>query len=1101
MKLKKSLLSWALPAAVSLFALTACSDYDNGFPEAKMQYDKEFREAYGDIDPEQDWNLAVRATVNVVTEQISEVKIYALTNGKYCLVGDYPYVKGEQTLGFDVIEGTTDIIVSDGKTAQKTTVGGSVTFAGTRTVHENDGSTNGGYVKISKITDDAGVTIGDVTYPKYYYMTNAEKEAMMAVVPENQPNLNKVSHDFSYVSTGKFVVYPCFWWTSSNNTIGVYYYDSNNIRREVDLYTIKEGDELLYENITSETPTTVLNEEAEMSQWSISYSNGDSGQAFHRNTWSTESDLSNMKTPFIEAWRGTGKNLVNSTISHNTINVVPGSYAVKLDVRLFNEGSTTTPSGVTFFVNDSTINLSDYCWKGTYTIYDDKGDVSTESAELYATIYKEFEVDADGTIDLGFTCNNVVGDWLAFKNLQIIRRGEWASTADRNSFGNITRGQGIVVDIPAGVKFGMYLRANETKTYYSQSELNNDPSVCGYGVSVVDGKIVQQPGTNPCYASSFNVAALGGQMFLGFEDWPNTAQNSDFDFNDMVFAFSGATPTVVEEDPEPAASWIVACEDLGGTFDTDYNDVVFKVEHVSGQDYALVTPLAAGGTRASYLFFEDPTTTAAEVCLGEIHQLFGAEPTVSSGYTPVNVGASRGSAGTPVKISVGSDWSMAAYTSDAFSTSGQYNKYNMGGFKIMVLPRDAQPLTGTIYSSNSAFGEASIVAAPNAGDVPEMLCIPAYYVKYNDPSANMKSTYEWAWPRELQTIADGAGNGSYPKFAEWVSDHTKSGDWYMYPNGNTVSELKYTTSMATVDEGSSSDSGDDSGDDNGNTEPTTKKTGAMYNKWGQQVKPNYGYINIWGTDSNGEDKSATLYTGQGAQFEVGLVDGATGTVTYSWDNGNTGAECSFNDYTNHFEISKIASTGTIKVTLHYSGDSNYEAQDISYSFKVRSAICVKIVVNDENDVPYGITWEDNMLKLRQTNALYLWVSNWNQDPYNAKWIFEEAGDSRTYEVNGESKTDKYYYLYNVGQKKYLLLYDRKDSKNDPYYEMTESIPNGVTRGKFAFDYLLRLYAKKSTTRYLGTSVAVGDAVGIYPGQEEDNAYRWYTVGTSPTNND
>lgn len=38
-------------------SLTSCSDYDNGFDEATIRYNQNFRELFGDIDPNQDWNL------------------------------------------------------------------------------------------------------------------------------------------------------------------------------------------------------------------------------------------------------------------------------------------------------------------------------------------------------------------------------------------------------------------------------------------------------------------------------------------------------------------------------------------------------------------------------------------------------------------------------------------------------------------------------------------------------------------------------------------------------------------------------------------------------------------------------------------------------------------------------------------------------------------------------------------------------------------------------------------------------------------------------------------------------------------------------------
>ena len=131
----KNLLSFFVPAAMLSLGVASCSDYDNGYTESAIKFQEEFKKAYGDIDPEQDWNLAERGTVTVSTMKESEVKIYALTGDEYTIVGDYQGVKGTQMLGFDMVEGTKSILVTDGETAQKTVPGGVVAFGSSRTTY------------------------------------------------------------------------------------------------------------------------------------------------------------------------------------------------------------------------------------------------------------------------------------------------------------------------------------------------------------------------------------------------------------------------------------------------------------------------------------------------------------------------------------------------------------------------------------------------------------------------------------------------------------------------------------------------------------------------------------------------------------------------------------------------------------------------------------------------------------------------------------------------------------------------------------------------------------------------------------------------------
>lgn len=214
-------------ALTILAALTfvGCSDYDNGFTEQQISFIKNFKEIYGEVDPTQDWNLAERATVTVTTSSPSNIKIYAKTNGKYKIVGDYEDVSGTQTLGFDVVEGTKDIMVSDGRTAQHTTVGGSAIFGSTRIIYtENDDD----IVNISTTED-------------YYEIDQNTYLKWRNYIPEHQFNLGKVNENFVYISSGEFVIYPIYWNTSNTNTLGIYYFDKANIMHYVDIYQIKDN--------------------------------------------------------------------------------------------------------------------------------------------------------------------------------------------------------------------------------------------------------------------------------------------------------------------------------------------------------------------------------------------------------------------------------------------------------------------------------------------------------------------------------------------------------------------------------------------------------------------------------------------------------------------------------------------------------------------------------------------------------------------------------------------------------------------------------------------------------------------------------------------
>ena len=162
----------------------------------------------------------------------------------------------------------------------------------------------------------------------------------------------------------------------------------------------------------------ILSENAEIGQWSNT-----SADAFQYNTWSYENDASGMRTPFVEVWRGTGNNLNNTTISHQTLTgLEPGSYIVQIQARAFNEGNTSVyPSGITFYANNATVKLADV---GTKTIF------NNESTEIYSLLSLTASVTDDGKLDIGFRIANATCDWVSFKNLLVIKSDDIQQNID-----------------------------------------------------------------------------------------------------------------------------------------------------------------------------------------------------------------------------------------------------------------------------------------------------------------------------------------------------------------------------------------------------------------------------------------------------------------------------------------------------------------------------------------------------------------------------------------------------------------------------------------------------------------------------------------------
>lgn len=855
----KSLLSFFVPAAMMSLAVAGCSDYDNGYSEQAIKFAQDFRKTFGDIDPEQDWNLAERGTVTVSTMKESEVKIYALTGDEYTIVGDYEGVKGTRMLGFDMVEGTKEIVVTDGATAQKTVPGGVVTFGGTRfTVHE--GTREG--VTVSRFTNET--EINGETYPAQKTPTENEIKTVLEKVPEMEPNLNNVTSNFQYVSTGSFVLYPYYWNTSSINTLGVYYTDANNQYHEVDIYTLN-GEESGYvedynvydtnnDVVTSWEPTgTATDKDGHLyrrpNDWYIDGVDDSNFYTLKKNGWTGDDPV--LQKPFIEYWVAAGTGIGTKTIIKNVYRTFTAGnkYLVEVKARLINQGGSVTNDNkgtITFSANDNKVILTD---DASSTI---KNGVLYSDMDGLEKIWVVCTADSKGKITLKFELNNVQCNCFAFNGMKIYDVSEMTKTGD-NFYPSPERGKGIRVDIPEGTTFGMYLKKTDTGgngnthsyTFYSES-YKNDPNKVGSGVTVAvnadgNGKTkTQQPGTNPCYASTFKMPVNqdgDDVMFLGFEDWPNDGQMSDFDLNDVVFAFDGCQPTIINEEPD---KWLLACEDLGGSFDIDYNDVVFSVEHISGKTKAKLTPLAAGGTLASYIYFQDPLGDR-DKCFGEIHQLFGATKVNSGEFSIINAKSRYEKTAAPIEFEVDENWTMAYYSTGESGGTNYDGDVNMGGFEIRTLKsgEDAPFELGITSEKFSGASKIQPSTLDRGENVPYILCLPYSYKHFNynraNPEAGKKTVCVWAWPTEFTTICNENGtSGPYKDFAGWVQNKNNNTDWYKnkdYQNADaaTVENLYLSVSNMTQAEinGNSGNGGNNGGNGGNNQGGTLSYTGPV----------------------------------------------------------------------------------------------------------------------------------------------------------------------------------------------------------------------------------------------------------------------------------
>lgn len=249
-----------------------------------------------------------------------------------------------------------------------------------------------------------------------------------------------------------------------------------------------------------------------------------------------------------------------------------------------------------------------------------------------------------------------------------------------------------------------------------------------------------------------------GNHVIGVEDGVQAnGAGSDHDLNDMMFFFRGNFDNEtyeMNEDYKPQ-SWIVAVEDLGNTDDFDFNDVVFRVSHVSGSTEATVELLAAGGTLPANIYLKD-IAEAIGAGSGYLHvnEFFGE----SDHSVMINTTALDHPYGK-VTITVDPEFSMADVK--------EQMQNNMGGFFVKVNPNDNTDWVDGVYEIHPKDdGEFS---------VPQMICIPD---SWTDDAGN---TVRWCWPAERISI-----ESAYPRFRDWVKKAEGNEDWYKTVNENLV---------------------------------------------------------------------------------------------------------------------------------------------------------------------------------------------------------------------------------------------------------------------------------------------------------------------------
>lgn len=718
-----SLISNTCAASIVALSFVACSDYDNGFTDKEIAFQEAFKQRFGVIDPEQDWNLATRGTLKVNFKEETNVKIYSknpLAPGAV-LMANYN-VSAPSVLGFDMPEGTKDVFV------QATSNRGMI-VNGYVDMIANEGEV----VPMDDVENEVPeTTIIDVDEPTELFVYQKQ-------VPKQDDEYNKEPQ----VNTYKLYSLDKVKTTTPNA------WKVGDFRKILSTYevTTADGTVVTRQGVFKEGKNNWF-------QWMV---NGVDGKTLNDNAFITTAE----KTPI----------------------------SVTLNYR--NTSNTSNKFAYFYYEGD----LPSYENIKLYNLIDKPTDTQDEYGKDYVT-WNAWDSNKmtpfNGGLSEEYVTDNMKVQGTTF---HLVYFGKAGSSSTEGQLTSLTPIE-ISYEFPEDVNIGFAIiqpqesikeegdaeGANRTDyVWFSIADLN--PTATDWNTSGFNGE-------NYSAAATF---FYNGTTFLGFEDCPINVEEADdserkgeytSDYNDLLFWITGSIDDVgdVDEDPEiPLQGWIISAEDLGTTDDIDYNDVVIEVQHASGVDgqYVYVTPLAAGGTLASYLYFKDRLVGASSGLSGEIHALLDdnyKQELTSGDYEPLNVKAKTiTKKGKPIPVNVGVNFSLSPSEVGAENPDA-----NMGGFNIRVVPQGKKK--SELEKEGVALQKLQrIQNSGTTGEAPFVICTPNSWSRTENRDGEdwiISGHYRWPWEQCNITKAYSENEHSFEK---WVANKSDAIDWYAYP--------------------------------------------------------------------------------------------------------------------------------------------------------------------------------------------------------------------------------------------------------------------------------------------------------------------------------
>lgn len=733
--MKKQFNSIALLAVASASLFVSCSKdtdlYDSNL--AQKEYEQKWVERFGEVAADQDWNLAtqVTATMSITEDALAKYNLQLFTaNPLYdedaLLIADYEVetdANGYATVTFkcDVAKSATQLYAVRKDSHNRRLVkladisngtidvsfGGASTKAGTRAANTNENNDYEILLYNPPYTSESDVASKLANYTKGVDINS---------------NYNGQLDDFYDLTGAENLAIEI----STTQKLGYFYY-GNHTKLKKFVMVIKKGGVLDFNG-----QNNIYTNGGEIDVEIIV----ESGGTLYMNT--SFGELGLVRLSVLPGGKVTG-NVLKTGAAQGSSTTTDGLYnAGTIEVtslylangNVHNNGvvkvkNIETPNGGTFYNNGrvecETVGANSDNWSTSF--------IKTNCLFRCTNSIRTGGVTVGSNAALEAKTMQIGGK-IELNENSILRASEQILLGGAPIYGPNTRGKSALLTTPtigyfssengsySQITGNVYLEFN--KIVKAGSDSNSEGE--SYWSNIIDNLI----------ANNYKMGYTSARSNVGNAPITISGDDSDVNIENASCTGKGNTPKEETKPTTNANYWIIACEDLGSTDDYDFNDVVVKIAYVSGSNEVEITPLAAGGTLKSEIYFKDKDGN--ENRIGEIHQLFGGTQGADGLYSVVNANGS----GTIFDKSNAQTAQSVNYGVEGFSLSNDTSgATNMGGFFIKV-------------TKDESTGDAVTINAPDhEGQVPQMFCVDS----------------GWSWPTEGTSI-----EVAYPGFKTWTGN-------------------------------------------------------------------------------------------------------------------------------------------------------------------------------------------------------------------------------------------------------------------------------------------------------------------------------------------